>query len=149
MSSTPGQQDLPEQTYFRSSLFQVEPGEEEEVNPGRYGRQLAHWLRDRFAALGYPNSEAIPEDWGWCVMLQRDPFMLWIGCGNMDTDDDDFDPLTQPERIVWHCFVTGELPFWQRLFRKVDPDAVRQVEQQLAEVLHQETQITIISEDEV
>ena len=139
---------LPQQIYFRSTLFRVDPDEEEEVNPGRYGRQLAHWLRDRFVVLGYRNPEVIAEDWGWCVMLQRDPFMLWIGCGNQDADDDDFDHLTQPERIVWGCFVTGEVPFFQKLFRKVDPEAVWKVEQQLAEVLRQEPQVTLVTEDD-
>jgi hypothetical protein len=140
---------LPEQIYFRSSLFQVEEGEEDEVNPGRYGRQLARWLQVRFAAVGYFDTEVIAEDWGWCVMLQRDPFMLWIGCGNMDTDDDVFDPLKEPERIVWHCFVTGELPFWQRLFRKVDPEAVKKVEGHLAQIIHEEPQVWLVSVAEV
>ncbi len=139
----------PQQVYFRSTLFRVEPGEEEEVNPGRYGRQLAYWLKDRFAGLGYRDPEVIAEDWGWCVMLQRDPFMLWIGCGNQDTDDEDFDPYKEPERIVWGCFVTGEVPFFQRLFRKVDPVAVRKVEQQLADILAGEPQVTRVSEDDL
>ena len=69
--------------WFTTTRFHVEPGEDEETRPRSYGRQLAHWLRERFLALGYPAAEVIPEDWGWCVMCQRDPYALWVGCGNL------------------------------------------------------------------
>jgi hypothetical protein len=33
--------------WFKSSKFEIEPGEDEEINPGMYGRQLARWLKQR------------------------------------------------------------------------------------------------------
>ena len=51
--------------WFKSSLFAIEPDEDQETNPQRYGRQLAKWLGEELRALGY-NVEVIPEDWGWC-----------------------------------------------------------------------------------
>jgi hypothetical protein len=45
----------PEEGYwFKSSKFQVEPGEDEETNPGLYGRQLARWLKARLETAATP-----------------------------------------------------------------------------------------------
>jgi hypothetical protein len=68
------------QFWFRSSLFEIEPGEDEETNPLRFGRQLARWLRERLVAEGRAVEEVVPEDWGWCLVVQRKPFLLWVGC---------------------------------------------------------------------
>ena len=70
--------------WFTSSLFKIEPGEDEEINPGCYGRQLAVWLKKQLEERGYSVEPIINEDWGRCLMCSRDPFMLWVGCGNMD-----------------------------------------------------------------
>jgi hypothetical protein len=140
----------PNPIFFRSTLFKVEPGEEEEINPGRYGRRLAQWLREKFVDLGYPEAEIIEEDWGRCIMLRRQPFMVWIGAGNLDEDAEaDYDPHLNPERITWHCFVTGEIPIWNRLFRKVDPQVVRDVEAKLRNLLESNAQITMVAEDDL
>ena len=56
--------------WFKSSKFEIEPGEDEDINPGIYGRQLAVWLRDRLEEHGY-SIELINEDWGRCLMCSR------------------------------------------------------------------------------
>ena len=43
--------------FFKSNLFEIEPGEDEETNPGCYGKQLSHWLKDKFSKLGYEVEE--------------------------------------------------------------------------------------------
>jgi hypothetical protein len=70
--------------WFTSSLFEIEPGEDKETNPGCYGRQLAVWLRKQLQERGHTVEPIINEDWGRCLMCSRDPFLLWVGCGNMD-----------------------------------------------------------------
>lgn len=78
--------------WFKSSKFEIEPGEDEEINPRIYGRQLAIWLKARLEQTGYAVEEIINEDWGRCLMCARDPFMLWVGCGNvMDAGEVDSD----------------------------------------------------------
>jgi len=79
---------------FRSDLFPVDPREDEETNPFCYGKELAAWLSDKFRAAGYTPEPVIPEDWGWCVMIERKPFMLWVGCGN---DPSEFYESVKPE----------------------------------------------------
>lgn len=99
---------------FTSTLFQVEPGEDAETNPQVYGKQLAHWLKEKFLGLGYSVDEVIGEDWGYCVMFKRDPFLLWVGCQNVPGKDRQNDPqfVPQPNEIIWHCFAVVEVPFF-------------------------------------
>jgi hypothetical protein len=110
------------QFWFRSTLFEVEPGEDEETNPLCFGRQLAHWLRERLVAQGRSVEEVIPEDWGWCLVVQRKPFLLWVGCVSVH----DYavakptDPAPRGKDIVWACTVVAEQSFLSKL-RGVDP----------------------------
>ena len=42
---------------FKSTLFQIEPGEDSETNPHRYGKQLARWLGDRLTGIAARSTE--------------------------------------------------------------------------------------------
>ena len=67
----------------------------------------------------------IAEDFGWCVMLQRKPFTLWIGCANVDDT---------PNR--WRVFVVAESGLLGKLIGSADPnEAVARVESQLRELV--------------
>lgn len=111
--------------FFRSDLFQIDPREDEETNPFCYGRSLAEWVRVQFKDFGYEPEPVIAEDWGWCVMLRREPFMVWVGCGN---DRSDFYSKVTPEKkeafvpdgreVMWSCLVGSDVPIWTSFFWK-------------------------------
>ena len=82
-------------------------------HPGRHGRHLAEWLAAQLRARGEGVQDIIAEDWGWCIMLHRKPYMLWIGCGNEDGS---------VER--WGVFVCAEPSLPQRIFQRVDVEPV-------------------------
>jgi hypothetical protein len=142
------------QFWFRSTLFKVAPDEDDQTNPFCYGRELAEWLKSRFRTLGYEPEEVIPEDWGWCVMLQRRPFLLWIGCANVYSDL--FESI-QPEHksnfvpegssLTWTCFVGSDiLPwqkyYWKRLFgNKEEGKLIQKVADEIEGVLGAEKEI--------
>jgi hypothetical protein len=129
--------------WFTTSLFEVEPGEDEEINPGLYGRQLALWLKAQLEQRGYSVEPIIAEDWGRCLMCSRDPFLLWVGCGNADTDP--ADPATEP--IIWHCFPVAEVPFWKRLFARPDTGpALKQLDADLHFILSTHPEIALVEE---
>jgi len=136
--------------WMKSSRFEAEPGEDEETNPRLYGRQLANWLRERFLALGYPVEDVIPEDWGWCVMCQRDPYWLWIGCVNLQDYEcaKPDDPPPSKEMLLWQAAATAEVPFFKYLFkRKPDVSAgLSKLHEELRRVLESETTIEIVDE---
>lgn len=92
-----------------------------------YGKELAGWLKDRLTQTGYDVEDIIPEDWGWCVMCSRKPFMLWVGCGSV-CDDGEAEEGAPPPRIrniTWSCFVEAEVPIFKRLFKKPDTAEAR------------------------
>ena len=101
--------------WFTSELFEVEKGEDEETNPGCYGKSLANWLCSKLIVLGY-DAEVIPEDWGWCIMCVYGDYLLWVGCGAVQTDE--LEELIEKEKtplssnIIWHSFTTIEIPFF-------------------------------------
>ncbi len=114
------------QIKFTSSKFPPVPGEDEETNPGRFGKALAAWIREKLIAQGYAISEEpIPEDWGWMVMVQRKPSTLWVGCGNEDGS-----------LKKWYIFVRAESGILQKLFKRADLlSAVTVLEQQLEKII--------------
>jgi len=114
-----------DQVWFTSSFFQVEPGEDEQVNPGIYGKALAHWVADQLRARGVTVTDVFPEDWGWCVMVNGYPFSLWVGCGNEDGS-----------KTRWHLFPASERGVFQRLFKTVDTGpAINELKNHIAEIV--------------
>ena len=104
------------QLFFTSTRFQILPDEEDATNPGCFGLELAEWICEQMKHLGYPESEVIPEDFGWCVMCSRQNSLLWIGCGSVITDDaweipESESPITLAD-ITWTTFVVAEIPFF-------------------------------------
>jgi hypothetical protein len=132
--------------WFTSSLFDIEPDEQDASNPQRDGRQLALWLRSRLEQRGYVIEKVVAEDWGWCVICQSKPFLLWVGCGTMDDAGDEPEaPRSQTESPVWHCFPAAERPWLARLFCRGDaaPD-VRRLDADLREILSSAHDVSLL-----
>lgn len=94
---------------FRSTAFPPEPGEEDEINPGVWGRRLATHLADTLASHGLTPGEPSPEDWGWYLPVAVDGVRLALCCGHQDGEDDEF-----------LCFTEPDTPVVRRLFRTTD-----------------------------
>jgi hypothetical protein len=94
---------------FRCSGFPAQPGEEGEINPGRWGRALADYLRAELTARGFTGGAPFAEDWGMCIPIENQEYGLWVGCGNLEGEDDGF-----------LCFIEPSKPFVRKLFRKID-----------------------------
>ncbi|HTH50701.1 MAG TPA: hypothetical protein VL501_02135 [Pyrinomonadaceae bacterium] len=99
------------QVEFRSNAFPPYEGEEEEINPGRYGKRVAEFLCDGLSAHGFEPLEPYAEDWGWVVPVKNDGFSLSIGCGNYDEYPGE----------GFLCFIEPHQPTVRRmLFRTID-----------------------------
>lgn len=133
--------------WFRSTRFEIEPGEDKGINPGIYGKQLAEWLKVRLESRGYKVEPIINEDWGRCLMCSRQPFLLWVGCANM-TDLSASPEVPPPkEQITWHCFATAEVPFWKKLFSKIETEpVVAKLKADVGGILAAEPSITLVLE---
>lgn len=130
--------------WFRSSAFQIERGEDESVNPGIYGRQLAFWLKERLQDRGQPVLNVFPEDFGWSVCCQFKPFLLWVGCGNV-SDHVPAESLPAPDQVTWHCFAAAELPLLERLLKRHDAtSALARLNRLLKDILQSEPTIKLV-----
>jgi hypothetical protein len=130
--------------WFTSHLFAVEPGEDDEVNPGIYGKQLATCLKGQLESRGYVVEPIIAEDWGRCLMLSRDPFLLWVGCGNVQRHAAEG---VASSELIWHCFPAVDVPFFKRLFGKSDTSAaLARLDEALRSILGQHPAITMVPE---
>ena len=133
--------------WFRSARFEIEPGEDKEINPGIYGKQLAEWLKACLEDRGYKVEPIIHEDWGRCLMCSRRPFLLWVGCANMTDLSASSDVPPPKEQITWHCFATAEVFFWKKLLRKIETEpAVAKLYADLGAILTAEPSITLVAE---
>ncbi|MDH3560293.1 MAG: hypothetical protein OEN52_04990, partial [Gammaproteobacteria bacterium] len=100
------------QVEFRSSRFPAYEGEEEQINPGLWGKRLAEYLVQKLAERGIATEEMIAEDWGWYVPVRNEGFRLAICCGHQDGDDDEF-----------LCFTDPSTPIVKKFFKKIDATA--------------------------
>ncbi len=102
--------------WFKSELFEIASNEDEQTNPGCYGKSLATWLSVELSKLGY-DTEVIPEDWGWCVICAYDEYLLWVGCSAMQSETlienyrEGFPP--KGNEVIWHVFSEIEVPFFK------------------------------------
>lgn len=100
---------LKTQVEFRSSKFPPYEGEEEQINPGLWGKRLAEYLVEKLAEEGIASEGLVAEDWGWYVPIRNEGFELAICCGHQNGDEDEFLCFTEPSK-----------PIVKKLFRKVD-----------------------------
>ena len=101
------------QVEFRSSKFPPYEGEEEDINPGLWGKRLAEYLVVKLAERGIETDPMIVEDWGWYVPIRNEGFRLALCCGHQSGDDGD----------EFLCFTDPSRPIVKKLFRTIDATA--------------------------
>ena len=120
------------QVEFRSAKFPPYDGEQEQINPGLWGKRLAEYLSEKLAARGIETEEMIAEDWGWYLPVRSDGFRVALCCGHQDGPDDEFLIFTDPST-----------PIVKKLFRKIDVTAqLTRVTDELREILSSDPEIT-------
>jgi len=100
------------QVEFRSSKFPAYEGEEEQINPGLWGKRLAEYLVQKLGEKGITTGEMVAEDWGYYVPVHNEGFRLALCCGHQNGDDDQF-----------LCFTDPSTPSVKKLFKKIDATA--------------------------
>lgn len=100
------------QVEFRSAKFPPYEGEEEEINPGLWGKRLAEYLVQKLADRGIKTEAIIGEDWGYYIPVHNEGFRLAICCGHQNGDDDEF-----------LCFTDPSTPIVKKFFKKIDATA--------------------------
>lgn len=100
------------QVEFRSHKFPPYVGEQEQINPGLWGRRLAEYLVTKLQERGIETEAMVAEDWGWYIPVRNAEFRLALCCGHQDGADDEF-----------LCFTEPSQPVVKRWFKKIDATA--------------------------
>ena len=80
---------------FKSKLFYPLLPNTSQVNPDRYGAELAWWLCRELVKVGIVTSYPYPQDWGWYIEYINDAGdAYWLCCGNVDGSGE-----------KWLCFI--------------------------------------------
>ena len=127
------------QVEFRSKKFPPYEGEQEQINPGLWGKRLAEYLVQKLAEKGIQTDPIIAEDWGWYIPIPNEGFRLAVCCGHQDGDDDEF-----------LCFTDPSTPIIKKLFKKIDatPQLTR-ITTALEQILSSDPEITNVVWTEV
>jgi hypothetical protein len=95
---------------FKSDAFPPYPGEDEEINPGIWGKRLAEFIASKLPEHGIATDKFYTEDWGWEISVKNEAFPMFIGCSNQ----------TEPGGNEFLCFIDPCKPEVRRgLFKKV------------------------------
>lgn len=97
------------QVAFRSKKFPPYDGEQEQVNPGLWGKRLAEYLVEGLKRAGVETEGIFPEDWGWYIKIKNETFPLGVCCGHQQGDDDEF-----------LCFTDPATPMIRRWFKRIN-----------------------------
>jgi len=104
LNSVVSAMDTSQHLIFQSDAFTPVPGEDEETNPGIYGKALSDWLSQALAADGHVVSGTFAEDFGRLIQLQNPGFTLNVVVASTD------DTATE-----WRVFVFAEAGLLARL----------------------------------
>jgi hypothetical protein len=99
------------QAEFVSDAFPSYPGEDEQINPGIWGKKLAEYLAAELPKHGVTPKEFYTEDWGWEIPIENEAFPMFIGCSNQ----------LEPGGNRFLCFIDPSTPQVRKgFFKKID-----------------------------
>ena len=94
--------------YIKSDLFQAYPEEENEINPGRFGKRLAEFIKDILEKDNIEVADLYATDYSFELRLDQFEFSVYITTGNIDGKENEFLISISPK---------GE--FKRKLFKKI------------------------------
>ena len=98
---------------FRSNKFPPYDGEEEQINPGLWGKRLAEYLVQKLMEKGIETERMVAEDWGWYIKIKNEGFEMAVCCGRQNSD-------TNSDADQFVCFTYPSTPIVKKLFKKID-----------------------------
>lgn len=98
--------------YINSILFPAYPGEEDEINHGRFGKRLAEFIQNLLIKENVEVADIYPTDYSYELRLDQFQFKVYISTGNIDGGENDFlisiSPKTEFKRKIFKKIATKE-----------------------------------------
>ncbi|MFH1128880.1 MAG: hypothetical protein V1699_05685 [Candidatus Omnitrophota bacterium] len=119
---------------FRSAKFPAYENEQDEINPGRWGKRIAEYLSSKLREKDITVGNIYLEDWGWAIPIEGQPVKMWIGCGNYEEYPDGF-----------LCFIEPSKPIIKKLFKKIDiTENIARISKAIEQIINADTEINSI-----
>lgn len=94
--------------YIKSELFPSYPGEEDDINPGRFGKRLAEFTKSLLIEESIDVSDLYSTDYSYELRLDQFKFSVYISTGNIDGEKNEFLISISPKE-----------EFKRKLFKKI------------------------------
>lgn len=122
---------------FESDAFPPVPGEDDETNPGLYGRALAAWLAAALGSTGYLVERIVAEDFGRVLVVAHPGCRLHVAVASTDETGRE-----------WQVFAFAEHGLLARLRRSsVGASAVSRLMSDLKRVLEESADVKSLREE--
>jgi hypothetical protein len=121
-----------------TDLFNSTEVKDNFINPECFGEDFAGWLRPRLSEPPYQADEPIQEDWGWAILVKKNPDTFTIAIGLMGEG-------SESETAEWRIGLSWErtLNLPRSLFKGPDPAAFQGLRDRLESSLRAEPRIRI------
>ncbi len=94
--------------YIKSELFPSYPGEENDINPGRFGKRLAEFTKSLLIEKKIDVADLYSTDYSYELRLDQFKFSVYISTGNIDGEKNEFLISISPKE-----------EFKRKLFKKI------------------------------
>jgi len=94
--------------HIKTNIFSSYSNESEEINPGRFGKQLAEYIEKTLNTGGIQIADIYPTDSSYELRIDEFKFKLYIQTGNIDGETDEFLISIEPKK-----------KFVRKLFKKI------------------------------
>jgi len=96
---------------FRTNIFPPYDGEEDEINPGRWGKKVAEYLQIKLRDCGIQSDDIYSENWGWAIPVKNERFPIFIGCGSYEELEGGFFIFIEPSKPIFLNSLKRLIPY--------------------------------------
>lgn len=94
--------------FIESKIFPTYPNEEDDINPGRFGKRLAEFVKKTLESEGIQVADLYATDYAYELRIDEFSFPVFIITGNIDGESDKFLISVEPKK-----------DFNKKLFKKI------------------------------
>lgn len=119
---------------IKTNLFPAHENESAEINPGRFGKRLAEFIKDNLTKTEIIVADIYPTDYSYELRLDGYKFKIYVLIGNIDGENDQFLISIEPKKA-----------FVRKLFKKISTeDSINKVYNAIRASISNNPEIEII-----
>lgn len=96
---------------IKSNLFPSYPNEEDDINPGRFGKKLAEFIKMLLEDSDIKATDLYPTDACYELRIVQSDFGIYITVGNIDGEEN-----------IFLIYIESKISLFKRLFKKISTE---------------------------